>query len=62
MASSTQEIPATMKEENDAESFEGAEQINVPEEGIVLDAGREVRAKLYMGQVGLPENFAEGRD
>jgi len=51
-----------MKEENDAESFEGAEQINVPEEGIVLDAGREVRAKLYMGQVGLPENFAEGRD
>ncbi|KIJ56953.1 hypothetical protein M422DRAFT_57516 [Sphaerobolus stellatus SS14] len=48
------EIPAAMKEENDTASFNDSdEQVTIPEEGIVVDAAREVRVKLYMGQVFL---------
>ena len=47
----TEEAPQEMKEENDASSFQDTEEVTFPNEGIVLDAGREVRIKLYMGQV-----------
>jgi hypothetical protein len=40
-----------MKEEDDASSFEDVAEVTIPDEGIVLDAAREVRVKLYMGQV-----------
>lgn len=50
-AANDSEVPPAMKDENDASSFEDTEEILIPEDGIVLDADREVRVKLYMGQV-----------
>lgn len=41
-----------MEGENDDASFEDTADVNIPNgDGIVLDAGREVRAKLYLGRV-----------
>ena len=40
-----------MKEENDDTSFDDSEQVAIPEEGVIVDAAREIRVKLYMGQV-----------
>ncbi|KAF8507851.1 hypothetical protein BU17DRAFT_78047 [Hysterangium stoloniferum] len=47
------EVPSLMKDENDDIdiSFDDTTEITLPEDGIILDAGREVRAKLYFGQV-----------
>lgn len=46
--------PDPNREDADAESIvdrSGAEAADVEEGGVLLDASREVRAKLYMGQV-----------
>ncbi|KAF8580595.1 phosphatases II [Ramaria rubella] len=44
-------IPEEIKGENEEASFDATDQIAIPDDNIVLDAGREVRAKLYLGQV-----------
>jgi len=43
------DVPPAMEIENDV-YFDEA-QVTTPDSGIILDAGREVRAKLYLGQV-----------
>jgi len=45
------EVPPAMKEENDDVSFDTEPALGTQDDGIVLEAGREVRAKLYLGQV-----------
>lgn len=41
------DVPPAMEIENDGVCVDDT----TPDDGIILDAGREVRAKLYLGQV-----------
>lgn len=40
-----------MESEIDDVYFDDTAEVSIPDDGIILDAGREVRAKLYLGQV-----------
>ena len=45
------DVPSAMEIEDDDVCFDDAAQVTIPDDIILLDANREVRVKLYLGQV-----------